>query len=120
MELPEGYSDLRNNYLWNVRFDQSILGNQNFDIPREFTSGIVAVLATTTNINPRNIAGYLVQTVNLFQVGGIAQTSSSYALPNKIPRIIIFPDGISPFALRFKLAFPVGNCRVKIWEAIIK
>ncbi|MEH1801381.1 MAG: hypothetical protein V7L13_19845 [Nostoc sp.] len=120
MELSEGYSDLRNNYLWNIRFDQSILGSQNFDIPREFTSGIVAVLATTTNINSSNIAGYLVQTVNLFQVGGIAQVTNRYALPNKIPRVIIFPDGISSFTLRFKLAFPVGNCRLKIWEAIPK
>jgi hypothetical protein len=118
MELAEGFSDLRNNYLWNIKFDQSILGNQNFDIPREFTSGIVAVLATTTNINSSNIAGYLVQTVNLFQVGGVAQVTNRYALPNKTPRVIIFPDGISPFTLRFKLAFPVGNCRLKIWEAI--
>ncbi|MBN3907594.1 MAG: hypothetical protein HWQ35_13850 [Nostoc sp. NMS1] len=120
MELPEGYSDLRNNYLWNIRFDQSILGNQNFDIPREFTSGIVAVLATTTNINQKNRAGYLVQTVNLFQVGGITEVSSYYVLPNNTRKVIIFPDGISPFTLRFKLAFPVGNCRLKIWEAIPK
>ena len=120
MELSEGYSDLKNDYLWSVRFDKPILGNQNFDIPGEFSSGIVAVLATTTNISTRNIVGYLVQTVNLLQVGGIAQTSNSYALSNKISRIIIFPDGISPFTLRFNLASPIDNCRVKIWEAVLK
>lgn len=120
MELFEGSSNLKNDYLWNVRFDQSILGNQNFDIPRQFTSGIVAVLATTTNINQKNRAGYLTQTVNLFQVGGIAEVSDYYALPNNTRKIIIFPSGITPFTLRFKLAFPVGNCRIKIWEAILK
>ncbi len=120
MELPEGYSDLRNSYIWNLRVSQTVLGNNPLDFPRTFTSGIIAVLADTTNINPKNRAGYLIQTVNLFQVGGMAETSNAIALPNKIPRVIIFDNAISPFTLRFKLAFPVGNCKVKIWEATPK
>jgi sRNA-binding regulator protein Hfq len=120
MELLEGYSDLRNDYLWNIRFNQSIVGNQTFDIPREFTSGIIAVLATTTNINQKNRAGYLTQTVNLFQVGGITEVSTYHVLLNNTRKVIVFPHGISPFTLRFKLAFPVGNCNLKIWEAIPK
>ncbi|MHC5738824.1 hypothetical protein [Nostoc sp.] len=120
MELSEGYSDLAKNYLWNVRFNQTLLSDKNHDIPREFTSGIIGILATTTNINPRNIAGYIIQTVNLFQLGGFAHTSPRYALPNKIPKVIIFENGINPFTLQFRLAFPIGNCNLKIWEAIPK
>ncbi|MDZ7970512.1 MAG: hypothetical protein RM368_37240 [Nostoc sp. DedSLP03] len=113
-------SNLRDDYLWNVRFNQVLLSDKNHDIPRVFTSGTIAVLASTTNINPRNIAGYLIQTVNLFQLGGIAHSSDRYALPNKIPRVIVFENGISPFTLQFRLAFPIGNCTLKIWEAVPK
>jgi hypothetical protein len=120
VELSEGYSNLKDNYLWNIRFNQVLLSDKNHDIPREFTSGIIGVLATTTNTNPRNIAGYLTQTVNIFQLGGIAHTSQSYALPNKIPKVIIFENGINPFNLQFRLAFPIGNCSLKIWEAVPK
>jgi hypothetical protein len=120
MELSEGYTNLKDDYLWNVRFTQNLLSDKNHDIPRQFTSGIIAVLATTTNINPRNVAGYIIQTVNLYQLGGIAYTSQRYALPNKIPKVIIFEYGINPYTLQFKLAFPIGNCTLKIWEAIPK
>ncbi|MCL6750068.1 hypothetical protein KBT16_03380 [Nostoc sp. CCCryo 231-06] len=120
MELAEGLQDLKSDYNWNLRFNQNILSDKDFDIPRSFTSDIIAVFADTTNINPRNIAGYLVQTVNLFQIGGIAHTGNRIALPNKIPRVIIFDNSISPFTLRFRLAFPIGNCKIKVWEAIPK
>ncbi len=120
MILPEGFTNLRENYLWNIRFNQVLLSDKNHDIPRVFSSQIIAVVASTTNINPRNIAGYLFQTLDLYQLGGVTQTSDRYALPNKNPKIIIFENNINPYTLQFRLAFPIGNCSLKIWEAIPK
>lgn len=120
MALTEGYQNLRNDYNWNIRYTQLVSGSKDFDIPREFTSGIIAVLGDTTNINPSNVVGHIVQTVDLFQVGGIAQINNRVTIPNKIPTVIVFENSINPYRLRFKFAFPVGHCTLKVWEAIPK
>ncbi|MEH2337095.1 hypothetical protein [Nostoc sp.] len=120
MQLEEGYQNLRTDYNWNIRFNQVVSGNNNFDIPRDFTSGIIAILGDTTNINPSNVVGYIVQTVDLFQIGGIAQVGNRIVVPNKIPTVMISESSINPYRLRWKFAFPVGHCTLKIWEAVPK
>lgn len=103
---------------WKPRINQKILGNRNTDFPYNFKSQYIGVWATTTNINPRNVVGYLTQTLYIPALGGRSEISDRLIVINQIPKVIIFPAVSNSFNLRFRFADPVGNCQVKIWEYV--
>lgn len=62
--------DLTAGINWKLRINQKILGNANIDFPYNFKSQYIGVWATTTNVNPRNVVGYLTQTLYIAALGG--------------------------------------------------
>ena len=105
--------------IWKPRINQIILGNQNTDFSYNFTSQYIGIFASTTNVNPRNVVGYLTQTLYIASLGGRSEINERFTLINKIPKVLIFPVISNEFNLRFRFASPVGNCQIKIWEYVI-
>lgn len=110
--------DLEVGIAWKLRINQTIFGNRNIDFLYDFKSEYIGVYAETTNVNPRNVAGYLTQTLNIPALGGRSEINERFTLINKIPKVLIFPAVSDSFNLRFRFADPVGNCQVKIWEYV--
>lgn len=110
--------DLKNGINWKLRINQTILGSKDTDFFYTFNNRYVAVLATTTNVYPRNVVGYLSQTINVALFGGKTIINERFVLINKIPKIIIFPEVDGGYQLRYRFSSPVGNCTLKIWENI--
>lgn len=112
--LFEGYNDLKDDYLWMPRVNTTLYGKRN-KITQKFTNNILAIRPETTNINPSNVAGYITQLVTI-QMGD-AEVGDRIVLPNKVLKVVLFPS-ISQFQLLFTFSFPVGNCKLQIWEAV--
>jgi hypothetical protein len=110
--------DIEVDVSWRLRIDQKILGNANIDFLTTFKSECIAVKAVTTNVNPRNVAGYLTQTLYIPALGGKTEISDRYIVINQITKVLIFPEVSSSYNLRFRFADPVGNCTIKIWEGV--
>jgi hypothetical protein len=111
--------DLKVGIAWKLRISQTILGNANIDFAYSFSSQYIGVSASTTNVNPRNVVGYLNQILNIPVLGGKAEINERFTLINQIPKVIIFPSISENYSLRFRFASPVGNCQIKIWEYLI-
>lgn len=110
--------DLKVGIAWRLRINKTILGNRNIDFLYNFKSQYIGVYAETTNVNPRNVVGYLTQTLNIPALSGRTEINERFTLINQIPKVIIFPTVLDSFNLRFRFADPVGNCQVKIWEYV--
>lgn len=104
---------------WKLRVNETILGNRNIDFLYNFKSQYIGVYAETTNVNPRNVVGYLTQTLYITALGGRTEINERFTLINKIPKVLIFLAVSDSFNLRFRFADPVGNCQVKIWEYVL-
>jgi hypothetical protein len=104
---------------WRLRIDQRILGNANIDFLPTFKSECIAVKGVTTNVNPRNVVGYLTQTLYIPALGGRTEISDRFIVINQIPKVLIFSEITSSYNLRFRFADPVGNCTIKVWEGVI-
>jgi hypothetical protein len=111
--------DLKVGIAWKLRINQTIFGNANADFLYNLKSQYIGVYADTTNVNPRNVVGYLTQTLNISILGGRTEINERFTLINKIPNIIIFTAISNEFNFKFRFASPVGNCQIKIWEYVI-
>lgn len=111
--------DLNLDITWRLKVHEKILGNANIDFNSTFESQYIGIFATTTNVNPRNVVGYLTQITNISLLGGITEISDRLIIPNQIPKLLVFPLELDFYKLRFRFADPVGNCVVKIWEGTV-
>lgn len=98
---------------WILRVNQKVLGDGYVTFPKAFLN-TVTVLGTTTNVNPRNVVGYISHILKIPSIGD-CEFEERFTLTNEYPKIITFPQSES-YYLRFRFASPVGNCWVKIWE----
>jgi hypothetical protein len=100
-----------------VRENRKIYGDDNFIFPYQFQNNI-CVLATTTNVNPRNVVGYIYHIIKIPLLGGDIELGERFTLTNKFSKIILSPQVSEQYLLKFRFAGPVGNCQVKIWEYV--
>lgn len=104
---------------WKLRESRRIEGDGYFLFPSSF-SKTICVLGITTNLNPRNVVGYIHQIIRVPTLGGDIELGERFTLTNKYPKIIIYPADISPiYYVRFRFAMPLGNCQIKIWEGVL-
>jgi hypothetical protein len=102
---------------WKLRINQPVSNADYVDFSPNFNSNFVAIIATTTNVNPRNVVGYLYQILDIPLIGK-CEINERFTIINKFPKLIIFPSLDTPYTLRFRFADPIGKCVVKIWEKL--
>ncbi|MBU7586051.1 MAG: hypothetical protein KAF91_24810, partial [Nostoc sp. TH1S01] len=109
------YNNFSTDYLWMPRVNQTVSGNQGTVFTAKFSYPIIAILPSTTHKNRSLTAGYLSQMASI-QLG-MAEVGWRYRLPNQVLKVFILPTVVN-YQLQFTLAFPVGHCKVQIWEAV--
>ena len=102
---------------WKLKENRKIEGDGYYLFPSSF-SKTICVLGVTTNLNPRNVVGYIHQVIRVPVLGGDVELGERFTLTNKYPRIIIYQDVSPIYYVRFRFAMPLGNCQVKIWESM--
>jgi len=99
-------------YMWVRRFNSQLFGKTH-DLLPTFTSNALQFEATTTNVNRSNVVGFIQPTLTL--PTGLAPVNERYTLINRGRKIILLPK-LKAFKIRFTFNFPIGNCRLQIWE----
>lgn len=115
--LFEGYNDLQNDYLWLPRISQTIYGKTQVIFVQKFNNPILLCKCETTNVNTSNIVGYLQQMAATSL--GIAEVAARIPLSNKTLECLILQPLVN-YQVKFTLNFPVGNCRLLLWEGVPK
>lgn len=99
---------------WVVRESRKIMGDDYFTFPTAFMNH-VCILGTTTNVNPRNVVGYIYHVLRVPFLGD-CELQERFVITNKYSKIILSPQVSERYFLKFRFASPVGNCQIKIWE----
>jgi len=108
--------DIKNSAHWRVRVFKKCYGADFIDFSYPFSFPWIAIKASTTNVHPKNVVGYIHQTISVLALGGKTEVNDRYTLINDVPKVIRLEDVGSPYFVRYRFSMPVGNSNVTIWE----
>ena len=101
---------------WWVRENRKLSGDGYYTFSHPFSFS-VCILGVTTNLNPKNVVGYIYPVLKIPLLGGEVELGERIVITNKYPKIILKPEVSDIYFLKFRFAMPLGHCQVKIWES---
>lgn len=101
-------------YTWSLKVNQIFYGKENL-ITFKFSNPVICIEAISTNLYREDVAGYVIQVAQVPM--GTVRLEKSYRIYQAQTMMIVLPS-ISPYQLLFRLAAPIGNSSIKIWEGV--